>query len=241
MMTCLIIEDQPHAQSILQKYISDTNNLKLQGTFGDALEALQYLKEQRVDVIFLDIHLPKLSGIDFLSVLHPHPKIIFTTAFSDYAIQGYELNAVDYLLKPFSFKRFLQAVAKVEQSLTAKLDPSHLKHLDSLAQPKEVLFIKSGSDYFRIEINSIRYIKANGDYTWVFTTDSKYLASQSLKYWLQKLPTHIFCQVHKSYIVNVFAVQKVSNNQVYVDQKKLPIGRTFRAAFFTNFLDGNHT
>lgn len=236
-MNCIIVEDQPHAQSILEKYIGETQTLNLVGTFGDALSARRFLTEQSVDLIFLDIHLPKLSGIDLASIIHPQPKIIFTTAFSEYAIQGYELDAVDYLLKPFSFKRFLQAVSKAERWV----DPETV-HMKAAEEEKTlptngIIFIKSGSDYLRIEKKNIKYIKADGDYSWVFTQGAKHLATYSLRYWLQQLPTNSFCQIHKSYIVHVYYIEKVSGNQIYIDQHKLPIGRTFRNVFFTKYLD----
>lgn len=239
MMTCVIIEDQPHAQSILERYIGDHPTLQLKGTFGDALAALRFLHETSIDLIFLDIHLPKLSGIDFLSILNPQPKIIFTTAFSEYALQGYELDVVDYLLKPFSFKRFVQAVSKAERLLEIGTHDQLADDEKKSTPPDGMLFVKSGSDYLRIEKHKIKYIKADGDYTWIFTSKAKHLITHSLKYWLENLPPRQFCQVHKSYIVNVYSIQKVSGNQIYIDESKLPIGRTFRELFFANYLDGD--
>lgn len=239
MMTCIIVEDQPHAQSILEKYIDEINTVELLATFGDALEALAFLNETPVDLIFLDIHLPKLSGIDLLSLLNPQPKIVFTTAFSEYALQGYELDVVDYLLKPFSFKRFLQAISKAERWVETGTDSSRTTAKNKTSSPDGMIFIKSGSDYQRIEKNQIRYIKADGDYTWIFSNDSKYLATHSLKYWLQNLPQDSFCRIHKSYLVNVCFIEKVSGNQIHIDKSKLPIGRTYRNVFFARYLDGN--
>ncbi len=236
-MTCIIVEDQPHAQGILERYIGETDTLDLLGTFGDALAARRFLNEQSVDLIFLDIHLPKLSGIDLVSLLSPQPKIIFTTAFSEYALQGYELDAVDYLLKPFSFTRYLQAVSKAERLTELGTDKSKPEAESKTSPPNEIIFIKSGSDYIRIEKTSIKYVKADGDYTWVFTKATKHLANHSLRYWLQHLPDNHFCQIHKSYLVNVRFIEKISNNQIYIDSDKLPIGRTFKRTFFTNYLD----
>lgn len=236
-MTCIIVEDQPHAQSILEKYISETSTLNLLGTFGDALAARRFLNEQSVDLIFLDIHLPKLSGIDLVGLISPKPKIIFTTAFSEYALQGYELDAVDYLLKPFSFKRFLQAVSKAERLTELGTNKPKPEAGPKTSQPDGIIFIKSGSDYIRVEKTSIKYVKADGDYTWVFTNATKHLANHSLKYWLQHLPESYFCQIHKSYLVNVLSIEKISGNHIHIDQHKLPIGRTFRNTFFAKYLD----
>lgn len=234
MKTCLIIEDQAPAQRILERYIHDLGNLALVGTYTDALSALAFLKEKPVDLIFLDIHLPKISGIDFLKVLPSKPAIIFTTAFPDYALQGYELDVVDYLLKPFSFERFVKAVSKVlyKPELGSPADIS-AKH-EQLEE--EFLFVKVGKDYQRIEVAQIHFIKSDGDYTHLFLEDGKHLISQPLKYWIETLNAKYFCQVHKSYLVNVSRIQKISGNQVYIGTHTLPIGRTYRELFFTNYL-----
>jgi len=183
-MTCIIIEDQPPAQRILQKYIQDIGTLELKATFADALTALEFLKTTTVELIFLDIHLPKISGIDFLKILNPQPKVILTTAFSDYALQGYELDVVDYLLKPFSFERFVKAVSKItyQKEQTVTLPPT--LNTTPTALKESFIFIKTGKDYQKIEVANIQFIKSNGDYTQVFMTKGKHLVSQPLKYWL---------------------------------------------------------
>ena len=145
-MTCIIIEDQPPAQRILQKYIQDIGNLTLMDTCQDAISALTYLKTNQVDLIFLDIHLPKISGIDFLNILDTKPKVILTTAFPDYALQSYELDVVDYLLKPFSFERFVKAVTKANTPM-----PSSKPLPESAEKSDEFMFIKTGIDYQKIE------------------------------------------------------------------------------------------
>ena len=235
MHSCIIIEDQPPAQRILQKYIKDIGNLELKGTFSDALTALEYLKNEVVDVIFLDIHLPKISGIDFLKILPSKHNIIFTTAFSEYGLQGYELDVVDYLLKPFSFERFVKAVSKVvyqqeSNTISPTTPPSQPVAKESF------LFIKTGKEYQKIDISKIQFIKSDGDYTHLYLTNGKHLASHPLKYWLDKLDATIFCQIHKSYLVNVQHISKVTGNQVYIKDNLLPIGRTYREGFISNYL-----
>lgn len=238
MHTCIIIEDQPPAQRILQKYIRDIGSLELKGTFSDALTALEFLKDQLIDVIFLDIHLPKISGIDFLKILRTKPKIIFTTAFSDYALQGYELDVVDYLLKPFSFERFVKAVSKVVYQNESMLLPQPHLTPKQIGSSDQFLFLKTGKDYQKIDISSIQFIKSNGDYTQLFLTNGKHLASHPLKYWIDKLDAAIFCQIHKSYLVNVQHISKVTGNQVYIEDNLLPIGRTYREGFISDYLKG---
>ena len=232
MITCIIIEDQPPAQRILQKFINDVDFLALQATFSDALEALQFLKANKIDLLFLDIHLPKISGIDFIEILEEKPKIILTTAFSEYALKGYELDVVDYLLKPFSFERFLKAVTKVNQLNT---DDSTSTSINDRVT-KDYTFIKSGHELIRINYKDIMYIEASSDYTEVYLLEKKILTSLSLKNWLQELPNN-FTQIHKSYIINSSVIEKVVGNLVYLNNsKQLPIGRAYKERFVNEYL-----
>lgn len=224
-MTCIIIEDQAPAQRILQKFIKDYGQLELKGTFSDPLEALTFLKNEMVDLLFLDIHLPKISGIQFLKTLNQKPHTIFTTAYSEYALEGYELNVVDYLLKPFSFERFVQAVLKVPQKTK---DGSTSTTTGSTRYPSEI-FIKSGYEYIKVATADITCIKADMDYTELVTHESKYLSSESLKHWQDSLNPAFFVRTHKSYVVNMSHVQKVVGNQVFLsDETAVPIGRAFK-------------
>jgi len=231
MISCVIIEDQPPAQRILQKYINDVDFLELKATFSDALQALQFLKTEPIDLLFLDIHLPKISGIDFIEILDKKPHIILTTAFSDYALKGYELDIIDYLLKPFSFERFLKAVTKVNIFIESK-PVNSLKNTD-----KNYTFIKSGHELIKLNYSSILYIESSSDYTEVFTDDKKILTSISLKNWIATLPNN-FTQIHKSYIINTDYIDKVIGNLVYLNNKKqIPIGRAFKERFTDQYLE----
>ncbi len=234
-MHCIIIEDQPPAQRILKQYINDVESLQLKATFADAIQAMEFLKSEPVDLIFLDIHLPKLSGIDFLKTLPHSPAIILTTAFPDYALESYELDVVDYLLKPFSFQRFVKAVAKVPSQnnlgFTSAATESH-----PTITPKE-LFIKSGYEHIRVATDDILYIKSDADYTEIFLPLKKYLSSEPLRHWLEILNADQFVRVHKSYIVNTARILKVVSNQIYLDNKAVvPIGRAFKDDFAERFL-----
>lgn len=225
MITCIIIEDQPPAQRLLKKYISDTNDLELCGTFSDALSALDFLKKISVDLIFLDIHLPKISGLNFINILSPCPLVVLTTAFPQYALESYELDVVDYLLKPFSFDRFYKSIIKV-QKLLGKTSSQTLADKESTS-----ILIKEGYSYFRVKIGDIYYIKSDGDYTFIVTPQKKYMTLNSLKYWLQKFPNNKFHQIHRSYAVNIDFIEKVTSNMVYINNKQLPIGRVFKKDF----------
>lgn len=233
MINCIIIEDQPPAQRVLKRYIDDFGLLSLQGVFEDALSAMEFLKTNTIDLIFLDIHLPKLSGIDFMNILQPKPKVIFTTAFPDYALQGYELDVVDYLLKPFSFERFIKAVSKVAVHNTA---PSPTTPYTTPNRTTDFLFVKKGHEYLKIQFNAIQFIQADGDYTRVHMTQGKPLISHPLKFWSTQLPTQVFCQTHKSFIVNIHFIEKISGNQIIIKGEKLPIGRAYKDYFFEHYL-----
>ncbi|MEM9723079.1 MAG: response regulator transcription factor [Bacteroidota bacterium] len=224
-MRCIIIEDQPPAQRILQKYIQDTGTLVLEGTFTNALQAMEYLKKNKVDLIFLDIHLPKLSGFSFLKVLPNPPAVILTTAFSEYALESYEFNVLDYLLKPFSFQRFLQAVAKVP-----------LEQEKSGRETREI-FVKSGHEHIKISLEDVLMIKSDRDYTEIYLPTGRHLSRKSLRYWLETLAPQLFFQVHKSYLVNIHKIERISANQVYlVGDKTAPIGRAYKDEFYKKFV-----
>ena len=237
MTRCIIIEDQLPAQRILITYISEIPQLELAETFGDPLSALEFLKTNTVDLIFLDIHLPKLSGMAFLKLLSPRPKIILTTAFTEYALDGYEMDVIDYLLKPFSFERFYKAVSKIIYTETPKVNSP--PDTESSVQPDsaDFIFIKTGSDFLKLEIASIQYIKSLGDYTQVFTPAGKHLVSYPLKYWSEHLPTKYFCQIHRSSVVNIRHIEKISGNQIFIQREILTMGRTYKDHFFENYLD----
>jgi len=234
MQTCIIIEDQPPAQRILQKFIADIGVLDLRATFSDALQAMNFIQNNKIDLIFLDIHLPKISGIDFLKTISNHPKVILTTAFSEYALESYEYNVIDYLLKPFSFQRFVQAINKAQCNTSKILQQEVVA--PKLAAP-EIVFIKLGYDLIKINIPDILYIKSDADYTEIVTSGKTHLSSDSLKNWIEKLINKSFCRVHKSYIINTTYMKKVSGNQVFLsDGIVIPIGRTYKEHFFAKYL-----
>ncbi len=234
MLRCIIIEDQPPAQRVLQKYVGDLDYLELKGTFSDALQAVEFLQSEVIDLIFLDIHLPKISGIDFLRTLAHKPYVILTTAFPDYALESYEHDVVDYLLKPFSFQRFIKAVVKVPQRGTETVNPDN--QTGSFRDP-DVIFVKSGYEHIKVSISEILYIKSEADYTEIFTADRKHLTSHSLRHWLERLGQMDFVQIHKSFVINTAKIVKVSGNRVYFNKEsKVPIGRAYKEYFVEKYL-----
>lgn len=233
-MDCIIIEDQAPARRILEKYIRDIGTLRLKATFSDAISALEFLQNEQVDLIFLDIHLPKISGLDFLKSLSHPPHIILTTAFQDYALEGYDLDVVDYLLKPFSFQRFVKAVNKAKA--VHQQNDTQVPIADSSGTAD--LFVKSGYEYIKIRVRDILFIKADSDYTEIYLTEKKHLTSESLQHWENFLNENQFTRVHKSYIVNVDKIRKIVGNQIYlVDQHTIPIGRVYKEPFMAKFVN----
>lgn len=233
-MNCIIIEDQPPAQRILKKYIEDVGSLQLKGTFSDAIQAMEFLKSEVVDLIFLDIHLPKISGIDFLKTIPNPPNVILTTAFPDYALESYELNVIDYLLKPFSFQRFVKAVAKVPVKNT---DASVSVPTDHNQATRSELFIKSGYEHIKVTIEDILYLKSDADYTEIFITGKRILSAEPLKYWEGNLNPEKFVRVHRSYIVNTAKIEKIAGNQIYLQEEIIvPIGRAYKDTFIARFV-----
>lgn len=212
---CLVIDDEPAAQKVLESYIADTPGLILSHISNDALDALDYLKEHSVDMMFLDVHMPRLSGISFLKSLNNPPLVILTTAYDDFALKGYELNVLDYLLKPFSFERFLQAVSKADNRITA-------------SEKSKTINVKSDGKIYRVDTNEILYIESMGDYVAIHLTDRKLIVYETLKSLEQELPADKFIRAHKSYIVAVSRVEYLEGNMLKIREQKIPVGDTFK-------------
>ena len=228
-MKCIIVEDQPPAQRILKKFIEDVNHLELVGIFSDGIQAMEYLNSKPVDLMFLDIHLPKINGIEFLKSIPEAPHVILTTAFSEYALEGYDLNVVDYLLKPFSFQRFLQAVNKVnvKQERSENVQASQVNQI----------YVKSSHEHIKVSVDEILAISSDSDYTEIRTQKRKVLSNEPLRHWVDILGPPDFFQVHKSHIVNTKKIDRISGNLIYlVDGSKIPLGRAFKDNFLKSVL-----
>lgn len=229
-MRCIIVEDQPPAQRILKKFIEDVPTLELVGIFSDGIQAMEFLKTEQVDLMFLDIHLPKINGLDFLKSIPEPPQVILTTAFSEYALEGYDLNVVDYLLKPFSFQRFLQAVNKVGPK-----QENGLSGNDNA--PITEIYVKSSHEHIKVLVKDIHTISSDSDYTEIHLKNKKILSNEPLRHWLDILGGNQFYQVHKSHIINTQKIDRISGNQVIMtDGSKIPLGRAYKDNFLKNIL-----
>jgi DNA-binding LytR/AlgR family response regulator len=227
---CLIIDDEPLAQRVIEKYAENVSFLEVVGKCNSALEAFDLMHSHEVDLIFLDINMPKLSGIDFLKTLKHPPLVIITTAYAEFAIQGFELDVLDYLMKPFAFDRFYKAVQKAEEMLrTREAVPSESKEVDR--QDGSYLFIKSSKKTYKVNLDEILYIEALGDYVKIYTTERMIVSYQSLKNIESMLPSAAFPRIHKSFIIALSRIDLIEGNQVKIRERMIPIGTNFKADF----------
>lgn len=224
-INCLIIDDEPSSQMVLKKFIGDVDFLELVGVCNNAIEAIQKLKEnQTIDLLFLDINMPKISGLTFYKSLQNPPEVIFTTAYPQYAVDGFEVSAIDYLLKPFSFDRFFTAVNKVLE----KQLPN-----DSRTESNPFIIIKSSKILHKISTNDILYIEAFGDYVKVHLKDKFIMTNATFTSVFESLPQPIFVRTHKSFAINFKKMDSIDGNQINIKNHKIPIGQTYRTEFLT--------
>ena len=224
MIKYLIIDDEHIAHDIIKGYCDMLPNLEFMADCYDAIEALDYLNKQPVDLIFLDLNMPKLKGLEFLKTLTSPPKVIVTTAYNEFAIEGYVLNVVDYLLKPFSFERFLSAINKV----TATTPQSkHLRVENGQASPNQI-FLKQNNSHIQVDVNSILYIEASGNYTKVVTTLDTITIREKISNTLKMLPKEEFLQVHKSFAIAKKHIKRIEGNRVQIGDYIVPIGKLYK-------------
>ncbi len=230
-MNCLIVDDEELARNLVENYVNRLPHLSVVGKCTNPLEAIEVLQEQPVDLIFLDIQMPELTGVEFLKTLPKKPLVIFTTAYKEYALQGYELNVVDYLLKPFRFERFLQAVNKATK-LKSLEDRDAPLVADSPPpdehEEKDYILVKSEFKVLRIFYNDISFIESMKEYVAYHTPEGRTLSLGSLKKLEEDLPADKFMRVHKSYIVNKTRVSALEGKYIHVGKVKVPIGTSYR-------------
>ena len=230
-MNCVIIDDEPAAIDVLKFHLSNIPFVVLKKTFRDPLDALEYLQQHTVDLIFLDINMPKLSGINFPNFLQNPPLIIFTTAYSEYALESYELKAVDYLLKPIEFNRLLQAVMKAKQLLEKNIVVTTSISEISPEISEQTIFIKSGSEFHQLFVQNIKYIESEGNYVTFYTDKRPILARYKLSEVLEILPIAYFTRVHRSFIVALKHIETVKKHCVVIDANEIPISGNYRKGF----------
>ena len=219
---CIIVEDEPLATKILSDYIAQVPFLELQATFKDAILATDFLRNNTTDLIFLDIHLPKLKGMAFLKTLVSPPAVIITTAYHQYAVEGFNLNVTDYLLKPFEFERFLVAVTKVKTLQTEKWKPGEHE------EKKDFIFLNVQKKKVKILFSEILYIESQREYIKIVTTKREYISKMSTHEIESLLPAHLFKRIHRSFIVSVSKIESYTAEMVEMNGISIPIGRGYR-------------
>lgn len=226
-ITCLIVDDEPNAVQLLDDHIRKVPFLQLKAKCYDAFEVLEFLKSDMVQLIFMDINMPQLSGMDLAAMLPKDQHIIFSTAYANYALEGYEYNAVDYLLKPVTFKRFMQAVTKAQalfaqprQETTTAVAPATASYI----------FVKSGKQLIKVEYDKVLYLEALKEYVSIVAADQKLMIYKRMKELEEQLPAN-FIRIHNSYIVNIDHIQHIADNQVVTGKAKLPVSASYRDAF----------
>jgi two-component system LytT family response regulator len=220
MMTCIAIDDEPKALEVIERYCQKIRLASLKATFREPLKAIEFLNREKVDLIFLDINMPDISGMQLLQTLSPRPLIIFTTAYSQFAVESYEQNALDYLLKPITFERFLMAINKAAAALSSR----NTTGMDEDA----AVFIKSGPQTHRVKVSEILYLVKDGNYITVHLKDENILIRENMGDIFDLVPAADFIRVHKSYVVGIRHISMIEVHQLIVNGEKIPIGSTYR-------------
>ncbi|HPH84113.1 MAG TPA: LytTR family DNA-binding domain-containing protein [Ferruginibacter sp.] len=220
-LTCIIIEDEPLALEKTKDFVNKVPFLQLSGTFDNALTGLAYLNNHKVDLLFLDINMDELSGIELLETTNINSQVIITTAYQEYALKGYELRITDYLLKPFTFNRFLQAVNKAQENLSQR----------AVDKPVDYIFVKTENRLEKIMIQDILYIEGMRDYLRIHTTTKKIMTLQGFTELEQMLPAHLVCRVHKSYMVAIQKIDSIERSRIKIGDQLIPVSETYKEAF----------
>jgi two-component system, LytTR family, response regulator len=225
---CIAIDDEPLALSKLEGFISKVPDLELVRAFDNAIEAVGWLKENNIDLIFLDIQMEQLTGLQFLETIGTSVRVILTTAFDQYAVRGFELNVTDYLLKPYSFQRFLQAVSKVMEYFHARPENNN-----SATEDESFIFVKTEYRLERVDINDILYIEGMKDYLRIICTGKKIMTLQSFSKLEENLPAKRFCRVHKSFIVAIDKIKSIERGVIVIADQRIPVSNTYKESFFS--------
>lgn len=232
-INCVIIDDEPLAIEQMVEFVSKVGYLNLVATFDNPVESIDYLKSKKVDLLFLDIHMDDLTGIELLESVDIDAQVIFATAYNDYAMKGYELNVVDYLLKPISYKRFLQAVDKVYNNIYGNINKEvAIDRSDVESEKGDFIFIKTSEGLQKINFNEVLYIEGMKEYLKIFKLDGKIITRNNFQSIEDILPTEKFIRIHRSYIVAIDKIKKIDKNRIYISDQVLPIGDIYKKYFF---------
>lgn len=238
-LNCVIIEDEPLARNLMIDYVNKVPTLNLLAAFPNPLEAMPTLQSAQIDILFLDVQMPELTGISLLKILKKKPMVVLTTAYSQYALEGYELDVADYLLKPITFERFLKAVEKVSQRLESAAKPSNTISVETNPVANPFVFVKDGTSLVKVRLNDILYVEGLKDYVTIHTPAQKIVTLQRLKALEEQLPADKFIRIHNSFIISLDAIEVIHKNEVVIKGQSIPIGDTYRKTF-REFIEKNH-
>lgn len=227
-ITCAVLDDEPLAIDVLESYIKEIDSLELTAKFNNVIEAIKFFQTNKVDLLFLDIQMPKLTGIDFLKSLQNPPKVILTTAYREYALQGYDLNVLDYLLKPISFERFVIAINKFPSNRPQPLIAPQPTVVANLSFEQSFLYLKSEKKMVKVFLKDVLYIESLKDYVKVKTTDKQIITHQKISYLEEKLPDEKFIRIHRSYIIAIDKITSYNAAFIEINREELPIGRQYK-------------
>jgi DNA-binding LytR/AlgR family response regulator len=223
---CLIIDDEPLAIKLIRTHLLKLDSFEIAGECRNALKAIEFLKKEKIDLMFLDINMPEITGLDFLKSIPDPPYVIITTAFREYAIEGYDLDVVDFLLKPISFERFLKAINRYCNRMRSASSKNIINSSES--HEKKYIHIQDGKNIFKLQYDNLNYLEGYGEYVKVITTNKTYLVRDSMSEFENKLSPECFIRIHKSYIVNIQKITGFSTIHVLLNNIELPIGRIYR-------------
>jgi DNA-binding LytR/AlgR family response regulator len=232
-MKCVIIDDEPLAVDLLQDFVKKVDALELVSTFNNAIDAVSFINQNNIDLVFLDIQMPHFSGIDFLNTIEKKPLVIFTTAYSDYAVEGFNLGAVDYLVKPIPFHRFLKAVVRAQQVLQPVTNTAIAENNNAPEIEQDFMFVRAEYENVKLNFADILFIEGLKDYVKIYTTDNKFtLTLISLIKLENLLSSKGFARIHRSYIINIKHVKSIQKNKVLISDKRIPISESYKNSFF---------
>ena len=225
---CLIIDDEPLARDLIRNHIEKLDNFEIVAECGDAMKALQELRDQQVDLMFLDIQMPQITGLEFLKILKNPPKVIITTAYREYALDGFELDVVDYLLKPITFERFLKSVNKYYQITQDDIQNSNIEP-QKYSHEETFIYVKENKRVIKVHLSDILYVEGLSEYVQIYTDKKKIITKLSMTGLEEKLPSNGFLRIHKSFIVSLSKVEAFTSHTIEVPGKELPIGRSYKS------------
>lgn len=231
-MRCLAVDDEPLALSILENFCKKIPSIELLATAADGIEAVEILKKEEVYLLFIDINMPHMSGIEVVKMLENPPMVIFTTAYQNYALEGFEVSAIDYLLKPFSFDRFFKAVNRAQKQFDLINNSSTIASVStSSSEIADYIMVKSDYSVVKLLFSSILYIEGLKDYVKIYTTEKNIVTKSTMKNIEERLPKNIFMRTHKSFVININNIDSFENNHIVIKDNQLPLGQQYKEQF----------